>query len=526
MANKNRDAFKESTRRELRDRVAGRCSNPDCRVQTLGPRDKKPGVALVGEAAHITAAAPGGARWNGNLSTDQRRHYDNGIWLCSLHAGEVDANESKYSETELRRWKLEAEDAADKEKGKRLPSETDALNQITALFGNAPAFFVHSAIPNTHKAMSAALSKLDPRVDVKTSHVDGQTSYELVPIAPIEWTITATGDAGTALRQALSKVLSDGEDVDIPLKGLAVEGSDLFKALINEASAFSVGAIPQDAALRMHFTSTKKESVPLQIEFQGEVKAGQQAFNFIGTALGGALRTRLRSALHNGSPIDWSLDFSFGAWSGQDVTRIPHIRRAHKLFTLLAAGARPSIEFEVNGQETLRTTGGPVSRDKAQSLLDVFRYLEDLRQIAEYINAPLQVMPNTIIAVEDIEQAEGIANTIRSIANPRKLTRHDRFEVTLRLPSTAFEELRIPGERLLRCEAPVQKLVAFGQTITIPALTSILSRVQLKAKRVRRLDAEHAIVQMRCIPGGDSFIRTWPSRPKIASETAPKVTSA
>ncbi len=61
----NRDDFSDTTKRLLRNRVGGRCSNPDCRVPTEAPSDEKPEkVNSIGKAAHITAAAPGGPRYN------------------------------------------------------------------------------------------------------------------------------------------------------------------------------------------------------------------------------------------------------------------------------------------------------------------------------------------------------------------------------------------------------------------------------------------------------------------------------
>jgi hypothetical protein len=44
----------------------------------------------IGEAAHISAAAPGGPRFDGSMTPEQRRHCDNGIWMCSNHAFLID----------------------------------------------------------------------------------------------------------------------------------------------------------------------------------------------------------------------------------------------------------------------------------------------------------------------------------------------------------------------------------------------------------------------------------------------------
>ena len=66
----------------------------------------------VGEAAHITAAAPGGPRYDASLSSAERRSYWNGIWLCRNHAKLVDSDDKHFTVDLLRDWKRTAEDAA------------------------------------------------------------------------------------------------------------------------------------------------------------------------------------------------------------------------------------------------------------------------------------------------------------------------------------------------------------------------------------------------------------------------------
>jgi hypothetical protein len=61
--------------------------------------------ALIGQAAHIHAAAPGGRRYLDSTTPEQRSHIDNAIWLCDLHAKLIDRDEVTYTAEELRRRK-------------------------------------------------------------------------------------------------------------------------------------------------------------------------------------------------------------------------------------------------------------------------------------------------------------------------------------------------------------------------------------------------------------------------------------
>ena len=66
-------------------------------------------VVTLGEAAHITAAATGGPRYDKSLTREERCGIDNGIWMCRHHAGLVDKDELNYSVDTLQNWKQLAE---------------------------------------------------------------------------------------------------------------------------------------------------------------------------------------------------------------------------------------------------------------------------------------------------------------------------------------------------------------------------------------------------------------------------------
>jgi len=107
-----RDNFTESTKRLLARRVGYFCSNPECRRLTIGPARGHEGSVNIGEAAHITAAAGGGPRYDASLSNGERRSYSNGIWMCGVHAKQVDSDYKHFTVDRLRDWKRTAERAA------------------------------------------------------------------------------------------------------------------------------------------------------------------------------------------------------------------------------------------------------------------------------------------------------------------------------------------------------------------------------------------------------------------------------
>lgn len=101
----NRHDFSKNTIDILGKRVRFMCSNPNCKKTTIGPHSENTKATLVGIAAHITAASPGGPRYDGNLTEDQRRSIQNGIWLCANCALIIDKDEKKYTKSLLEEWK-------------------------------------------------------------------------------------------------------------------------------------------------------------------------------------------------------------------------------------------------------------------------------------------------------------------------------------------------------------------------------------------------------------------------------------
>jgi hypothetical protein len=126
-----RDDFTKETIETLAKRVGNRCSNPGCRFLTSGPSTNPLKAVNVGVAAHITAAAKGGPRYEPSLTPDQRKSIGNGIWLCQKCAKLVDNDPLRYTVASLQAWKQEAEDAA--------RSEIESPSGGGALSANATA---------------------------------------------------------------------------------------------------------------------------------------------------------------------------------------------------------------------------------------------------------------------------------------------------------------------------------------------------------------------------------------------------
>lgn len=102
--------FTQKSKEILAKRAGQVCSNPDCRHPTSGPHTEDNKAINLGEAAHIKAAREGTARYDLNMTDEERRDISNGIWLCRECARRIDLDEKKYTVELLHRWKKEHED--------------------------------------------------------------------------------------------------------------------------------------------------------------------------------------------------------------------------------------------------------------------------------------------------------------------------------------------------------------------------------------------------------------------------------
>ncbi len=107
-----RDNFSAATKELLAKRAGLVCSNPECQQPTSGPQVNPQGVVNIGVAAHVTAASPGGARYDPELSPEQRIDSSNGIWLCQTCSKLIDSDCERFTREVLEGWKRAAERSA------------------------------------------------------------------------------------------------------------------------------------------------------------------------------------------------------------------------------------------------------------------------------------------------------------------------------------------------------------------------------------------------------------------------------
>lgn len=105
--------FSRATVFDIAARTGFHCAYPCCGRSTIVLSRDGLGAVLIGQAAHIVAASENGPRrWadNPDITIEQIRCADNGIWLCPNHAVLIDRDIAFHSVERLQHWQKAAEE--------------------------------------------------------------------------------------------------------------------------------------------------------------------------------------------------------------------------------------------------------------------------------------------------------------------------------------------------------------------------------------------------------------------------------
>jgi hypothetical protein len=133
------------------------------------------GILNVGVAAHITAASPDGPRYEPTLTSDQRRHPDNGIWLCQTHGKLVDNDPNAYPVSLLRKWKQDAENTARDAIG-RTDHNPTLVKEIRTL-RDALVGPLHTRTPAMAEQLRREIEEANPDLRVRITYEENKRKY-------------------------------------------------------------------------------------------------------------------------------------------------------------------------------------------------------------------------------------------------------------------------------------------------------------------------------------------------------------
>lgn len=357
MAKPQRDDFPQRIITKLRDRVAHRCSNPDCRVPTSGPHHEDPEKSVsVGEAAHICAAAPGGPRYDTTMVKEQRKGIKNAIWLCAICADKIDKDVKAYPVSLLLQWKISAERSATEEIGNKLPSKNDGVDLVTAVLQGSPKSLCLNALHNVSIASTKSLESLDPRFRIKASYNDSLTEFTLLAKEDLTCQLTVVGGYKEEFDQKFEKLIKHGESLEIDARAIRLGGSRLFEFITSDIKMDKFilsNSIKKSAVQKLWLKSHATHEVFYLDDIHGEICFGDESFSFVGSAYGGLLELKYSNVFlsEKSGRLTFTITVDYKKWDAKPINALPYFGKIQQLFSYLSSGCALSTKLEIDGLE-------------------------------------------------------------------------------------------------------------------------------------------------------------------------------
>lgn len=468
----SRDDFSATTKRVLRERVGGICSNPGCRAPTFGPKGIDQAFH-TGHAAHICAAAPGGPRYDEYMTREERRGFNNGLWLCSGCSLKIDGDSQSYPTTLLKEWKSEAEAEAKKAQGHR-PAAHDVKYLLQQALANQPKKLLASSISEAIHSETQVLKSLDPRFDVIPSLQRGMMSFELFPKETINTSWQFKPGAKSHYKAALISLIENGEELEFDLKDADIQGSPLLEKIFSEEEGRVVlkpQTVPATAQIFVRHQELDITDVLVMVE--GKLVHGTKTATFSGAALGGCFNLSIPINLEGREKsCAFIVGASFESWEGKRLEELPYLAQLLRLYQKLVSIPELHVVIEIDGRKLWEA--GFKSQEHVQHIrgtYDLLKLTSAARQVSLAFDSSVRWDSNKLADMshpQEIFEAQSVLNGYMG-ADPSRLP--NKFIFT----TSDSESLRVlrnfPEDKVLgfNCVDPLKKvLLLFGIPVFLP----------------------------------------------------------
>ncbi|WP_428174261.1 hypothetical protein [Comamonas sp.] len=479
-----RHNFSKSVINTLAERVTYRCSRPDCDVSTIGPAQDG-GTSNTGTAAHITAASPGGPRYDPTLTPEQRKSAENGIWLCAIHGREIDSDKTRYTVDELKQWKSSAESNALLRQNKRQPREEDAANLLKLAAGAQPKAYVPTGIKNVHLGIKELLHDLDPRLDISTSYNDGITSYRVGSVKePVALNFNIDGQFDPDDFDKQFKQLRDhGAPIKLENVRLDVSGSAAVKSILDEPTRgkFVIEPIAKIGEVNMLLTSVDGNS---NIEYS-RLPCTHQAGDVSGTfkwELFEQLLTLQATVARTSPPLKLIANIDLQSWNGKSLFKLPNYDKLLKFVKLCANSCTVKIDIELANHPTLNIPCFSWDKENLiRETLTTLTFLSHLKTVAQFSNKDLTVDFSSPIPEEEVKKIYKLGEFY---ALNGKCNKSVQLTIGMYMNSNA-NKLQIGTQKRNHIQAlhPPVEISVFGENFSTPPADIKLTEAEVELIR-------------------------------------------
>jgi hypothetical protein len=490
-----RHDFLSSTVLVLRNRAGNVCSYPGCHVHTHGAASSDGKAVGIGVACHIKAAAPGGPRYDAEQTKDERRHLDNGIWMCQSHSRLIDADDSSYSVEDLLEWKQKAEVRSHTlinaksftESELKAELEKGAVSVLQRWVNKSDDPF-DTPIAEVMQGYEAGLEALDPRFKVEVDKVGGNY-HHIISAAQANVSlnlILRDLDKLEGFWEAERALFEEGRQMEIPGAHVMFEGSKLFEAIHqrNHQSARSVltlGAPKRVLTAYLYVRTAGGHEVSIDT-FTCHYTSGSVRTVFDGEAMGGFFTVKA-SCAHDGRDTKFDLTFNAEALCGKNILDLPRFPRLVKAAEYLGKKGRLVVEIEVgNNVASFDTKTSPLSEEYHAQLRWLIEYLSFARKVAEQCSEDI-ILKNVEF---DAEVYSIIRKYARLLSAPHCSSRapgllsKGEFNSQEEFGFSGFTGVGMPAVITIAQKSSIT-FDLFGQVITPPRIETLYTGIEVIA---------------------------------------------
>jgi hypothetical protein len=521
---KNRDNFSKDVIEKLRSRVGGRCSNPDHRVPTTGPTTDKSKINNIGKAAHVTAAASGGPRYDPTMTEKQRKSINNAIWLCGNCADMIDKDEKKYTVSLLHSWKEKAESLADEELGQKLPSHKELSLFRSALFQEPIKGSIPNAVAEFCNLAANQLESRDPRFKVSVAHGPKSTSITLEPKENIPFTLHVESPFQHEFIQKFQGLMDHGQELEITSEAIRFSGSNLLEMIGREKGTLSIQSANEKKAIqKVRFIDSSGEEKLSVDDFVGSVIVGRKSFSFKGATYGGTLELEYSCPMEKGK-IDLKLGPNYSPWHGKSISHLPYFQKVFQFYESFIKGHNLGMKLEIEG---LQIFSGQAALDPThQDIKDCYVYLQYLQWVKDIANLlNLEVHYPEKFSITWSEMAE-VEKAWRLLFDLPKKTGSQIGEVSFTLESLdvketeeLFKKLTSEGGTIKYVHQWENDLNLLGRTVTLNKLEIIYTNVkgEISIKETTPSDRNIFVIKIHPLPTCQVFVNLMKEDDEIVS---------
>lgn len=405
-----RDDFSDKTKVELLVRAGNMCSR--CKVITVASTYSGNRKNSIGVAAHICAAAkgPGAKRYDPDQSKAERKHYDNGIWMCYSCSKLIDNEEILHTVAFLKEMKARHEVYASTWVGVVPIAPYEADNRIRAGILEATVYLAtRQGIPKDFDVSAVvegyeqSINSLDPNFKVVVTSTSNHVQHDILPIGKAIPDLKMIFPRANYhdVANAWKSMVENGDDIILTTEQFQFRGSPLFESL-NKPSPKTKLVISKSK--KKYDTTVYFVSDSERFELgagDAYLADGIKKIDIEGSLLDGFFTYKYSGFTETG--LETSFCYHQSAWLGQPFNNIKNYHKIKKAYDFLMVHPNAAIEVEVHAFGSTLSMG--ISKTTDYSVFHKqFKFIIELTEIL--ITVSRKLGKNLIFKTVDISVQE------------------------------------------------------------------------------------------------------------------------